>query len=86
MCVHGELVLKNTLDRCFPEFPVPLCLQSLGSHGDGAAAINMHQVLEKEGVLLFNHNNVSVSRRNILSNIYGVVAFSSFLSCLLWRW
>lgn len=31
-------------------------LTVLGSHSNGAAAINMHQLLEKEGVLLINYN------------------------------
>lgn len=52
---------------------------SLDSHGDGAAAINMHQVLEKEGVLLFNCRMPLVTGMNILSNIYGDTAFSSSL-------
>lgn len=30
----------------------------------------MHQVLEKEGVLLLDHSNVFVTLKNILTNVY----------------
>lgn len=53
MCVHSGLVLKNTWDAFLLSSQ---CLQCPSSHSNGAAAINMHQLLEKEGVLLINYN------------------------------
>lgn len=57
MCVCTVGLSSRTRGTRF--FSVPSasqCLQCLGSHSHGAAAINIHQVLEKEGVLLLNYN------------------------------
>ncbi|EOA95398.1 hypothetical protein Anapl_02704 [Anas platyrhynchos] len=44
--------------------------ESFNSHSEGASAINMHQVLEEEGGLLFDHSNVVVTLKNILTTVY----------------
>lgn len=77
MCVHGGLVLNNTWDTILLSSQ---CLQCLGSHGHGAATINIHQVLEKEGVLLINYNLLLAG--GIDCQIY-ISIFSVSLSCSL---
>lgn len=57
-----------------------------GRLGCGAAAINAHQVLGKEGgVLLFSHSKVSVSKRNTIKYIWSCY-FLKFFILFIVRW